>query len=94
MELEKFIEKYKVIAEEVNKLDSDIKRLQYLKDNSDKLMVELDNDCTSICFIDRDIWELLEEKYNITLEWFDYYHGRTDWIIELFEFAWIKAETC
>ena len=94
MEFEQFIEKYKKIAEEVNKLGSDKERYQYLKNNSDKLEVELDNDVSSICFIDRDIQEILEEKYNLSLEWFDNYHGREDWNIELFEFAWIKAKTC
>lgn len=94
MGFEQFIEKYKKIAEEVNNLSSDKERLEYLKNNSDKLFVELDNDCSSICFIDRDIWEILEEKYNLSLEWFDDYHGRNDAVIELFEFAWIKAEAC
>lgn len=94
MKLEQFLEKHVELAKKVNELSSDEQRLEFLKNNSDKLKVVLDNDCSSICFIDSELQELLEEKYNISLEWFDDYHGRDDGIIKLFKFAWIRAESC
>lgn len=92
--MKELMDKYLVLINELNKITSDKDRYKFLSRNDDKFMVQLDNDCSSIMLIDSDIQEYLQDKHDICIEWFDNYHGRNYWNIELFEFAWIKAEAC
>lgn len=91
----KTIKEAKEIAKSYNKIKTDYKRLEFLKENQGKLKVVLDNDCTMVEFdldeIDEDFQDTIAE---IELNSFDDYHGWTDAIVELFQFAGIKAEQC
>ncbi len=91
-------ERMKELADKFNSLKTDRERLVFLKEHNDVMKVVCDNDQTMVEFIqpstmDDEVFEdMCEELY--PLEDFDNYHGWTDGIIELFEFAGITAETC
>jgi hypothetical protein len=82
----KSVKEAKEIAKKYNNIKTDLERLTFLK-------VVLDNDCTMVTFdeIDKEIWKDISE---IEFETFDDYHGWTNAVIELFEFAGITAEAC
>ena len=93
----KTIEQAIALANKYNKINSDKKRLQFLKDNNKDLIVILDNDATMVSFIftetiDEDLKDLIIEK--VDLNSFDEYHGWGAGNIELFQFAGITAEAC
>lgn len=79
-----------------NAIKTDKERLVFLKANRDSFKVVLDNDMTMVEFnivsVDDDVQE--EAIAEIELNAFDNYHGWSDAVIELFEFAGIAAESC
>jgi len=89
-----FSKKALEIAKTYNSLNTDLQRLVYLKDQKGNLKVVLDNDCTMVEFDEIRGREILEYVSEIELKQFDNYHGWTDAIVQLFEFAGITAETC
>lgn len=91
------LERMQELAEKYNSLKTDKERLVFLKEHNDTMKVVLDNDLTMVEFIkpdtmDDEVWEDIVEE--LKLETFDDYHGWTDAVVELFEFAGIKAEQC
>lgn len=95
----KTLKQAKELAKEYNKIKKDKDRLSFLRDHKDTMKVVLDNDCTMVNFIwdDESMDDDIEDKmYDIdsSLESFDGYHGWTDSVVELFEFAGITAEQC
>lgn len=90
------ISEAKALAKEYNKIKTDRERLEFLKQNNGKLKVVLDNDCSHVEFdLDTTIDEDLQDDIiSIPLNRFYDHHGWTNAVVELFEFAGIKAETC
>lgn len=91
------VKDYEAIAKEFNALETDKERLQFLKDNSEIMQVRLDNDVTFVDFVLSDTAEYSEEEedaiLSMELAWFDYYHGGSEGVFELFDFIGIKAES-
>jgi len=85
---------YQKKANEYNKLETDLERLNYLKENQEDFLVLLDNDGTFVVF--KNIKELTEEQEQnikeINLNNFDEYNGSNEWNLILFKFAGIEAE--
>lgn len=90
----KTVKEAKEIAKKYNALKTDLERLAFLKEQKGNLKVVLDNDCTMVEFDEIEDEEKSEAISEIELEQFDDYHGWTDAVIELFEFAGITAESC
>ena len=90
------VKQAKELAKNYNAIKTDKERLKFLKEHPDSLKVVLDNDLTMVEFnliiVDDDVQE--EAIAEIKLNDFDNYHGWTDAVVELFEFAGISAETC
>jgi len=90
------VKQAKELAKQYNAIKTDKERLQFLKEQKGNLKVVLDNDCTMVDFdiiaVDDEVQE--EAIGDISLESFDDYHGWTDAVVELFEFAGITAEQC
>lgn len=82
------------IAKRYNSLKTDMERLYFLKEQKGNLKVVLDNDMTMVEFDEIEDEEKEDQIREIELESFDYYHGWTDGVIQLFEFAGITAESC
>ena len=92
----KTIEHYKELAKQYNKINKDKDRLIFLKNHKEDTTVVLDNDRTEVSFLlpedmDEDLQELIRD---IDLNPFNDYHGWTDAVVELFQFAGINAEVC
>lgn len=90
----KTVKEAKEIANKYNSLNTDLERLAFLKEQKGTLFAYLDNDCTMVRFEeieDEEIYEIIDD---IKLNNFDEWHGWEDGVIELFEFAGIRAEKC
>lgn len=89
------VKQAKALAEKFNALETDIKRLAFIKENNDSLKVVLDNDWTGVQFhlIAVDDTEQEDAIANIQLNDFDEYFGWADGVFELFKFAGIYAES-
>ena len=90
----KTVKEAKEIAKKYNALKTDLERLVFLKEQKGNLKVVLDNDCTMVEFDEIEDEEKSEAVSEIELESFDDYHGWTNAVVELFEFAGITAESC
>jgi hypothetical protein len=90
----KSVKEAKEIAKKYNALKTDLERLAFLKEQKGNLKVVLDNDCTMVEFDEIEDEEKTEAISEIELKQFDDYHGWTNAVIELFEFAGITAESC
>ena len=90
----KTVKEAKEIAKKYNSLNTDLKRLAFLKEQKGTLYLYLDNDCTMVKFEEIDDEDIDEKISEINLNDFDKWHGWEDGVIELFEFAGIRAEQC
>ncbi len=91
------IKQAKEIAKKYNALKTDKERLVFLKEQKGNMKIVLDNDITMVEFDligGCDDEEQEEIIAGIELKDFDNYHGWTDAVVQLFEFAGITAETC
>jgi hypothetical protein len=90
------LENLKSKANEYNDLVDDRERLLFLQKNNE-FCVELDNDCTMVCFnrtedMGGDDWDTFIHEYYLNS--FDDYHGTSDGNLLLFELLGIDADFC
>jgi hypothetical protein len=89
----KKIGRAKALAIEYNKLQTDDKRLDFIIDHKDDMMLQLDNDQTFPIFICEDmvVGEELEDV-NAGMNCFDQYFGANEGIVMILARLGIRAE--
>lgn len=92
------IKEIEKIVKEFNSLKDDSKRINYIKENSDHMMLRLDNDWTGVEFynVSEELDKLLDyDNYNeeiYTLNCLNDYLGWSDGIIMILNWAGIHCE--